>query len=103
MALSFLISKRSLLEENVHVYACMLVRSDAFNTHTFGICRCSLECVHICVSNICIWYMHAPLNGYIFLSHGVSNVCILYVQVGYIFPESWCLKHMHLVCAKAKS
>ncbi len=36
MGLSFLIGKRSLFDKNVHVYVCMLVRSDVFNTHTFG-------------------------------------------------------------------
>jgi hypothetical protein len=36
-------------------------RSDAFNSHTFGVCKCSLECIHICVSSICTWHVQVQL------------------------------------------
>jgi hypothetical protein len=69
--------------------------------YAFCVCKCSLDCIHvffssICilyvqvcthfqrygVSSICIWYVQVlPTMGTHFRRYGVSNICIQYVQV----------------------
>jgi hypothetical protein len=38
---------------------------------------------YLCLKHVHLVCASAALNGYIFLSHGVFNICILYVQVGF--------------------
>ena len=122
MAFNFLTGKRSLLEENVHVYACMLVRSDIHlvcasaalhayilvsQTYAFGMCMHLWMGTYfrVMVSQTYAFGMckSAVLNGYTIpevwcLKH-MHSLYASAVFIRYKFPEVWCLKHKHSVCA----